>query len=646
MCGITGVVGGDPREEVQAVRRMTDALAHRGPDDAGIETAGDGVLGNRRLAVIDPGAPPQPMTGDDGRLVITFNGEIYNHRELRREMESRGHRFRTLTDTEVVLRLFAEEGAGCLHRLRGMFAFAIWDRNRGRLFAARDAFGQKPFHYTVSGGRLIFASEIKGVLAHPSVSVEPEMDAIDHYLTQRFVPPPLTMLRGVRKLPPGHLLVWEDGDLEVKTWWELDFREEETRTDEEWVAEVEERVDAAVRRHLVSDVPVGALLSGGLDSSAVVSGMARARDEHFPTFCVGTEVSSLDERPFAREVAEHVGTEHHERRVGDEVLGGIPNLVRCLDEPSDPIAACTWEAARLASGHVKVVLGGDGGDELFGGFDRYAAFPWAERYSHVPKWVRRGVVGPVADMLPGAGRYKSFGQKVRWLNDLDGLRGGALYARMTSVFRFGADEKRWCYGPVLSEAASGAAERHIERAFDEAPARDDLHRLLHADVVTRLPEHSLILSDRLSMAHGLELRSPLLDTDLALFCARMPARLKVHRGRTKVAFRRAFAHRLPAGISRRPKQGFMLPVAYWLQGSSLERVREILESGPLVREGWIAGGAATRLTEEHSRGHADHHVRIWMLLNLDIWSRIYLRLGGSGEWPEELGSAETIRSGR
>ena len=641
MCGITGVVGGNPAREEEAVHRMTAALAHRGPDDQGVERAGGAVLGNRRLAIIDPGAPGQPMQADDGRLTITFNGEIYNHVELRRQMETRGHRFGTRTDTEVVLRLFQEEGPSCLQRLRGMFAFAVWDRQRGRLFAVRDPFGQKPFHYTVAGGRFIFASEIKGVLAHPDVGAEPEPEAVDHYLTQRFVPPPLTMFRGIRKLPAGHHLVWEGGEVRVERWWGLDFRQVGERSDEDWISELEERVDQAVRRHLVSDVPVGALLSGGLDSSAVVAGMARGRDDPFPTFCVGTEVANLDERPFAREVAQHLGTIHHERRVGDEVLGGIPELVRCLDEPSDPIAACTWEAARLASGQVKVVLGGDGGDELFGGFDRYAAFPWAERYAQVPRWVRRGVVGPVARALPGAGRYKSFGQKARWLNDLDGRRGGALYARMTSVFRFGPREKDWCYGPVLAEAASGAAERVIERAFDEAPARDDLHRMLSADVATRLPEHSLLLSDRLSMAHGLELRSPLLDLDLAEFCARMPAHLKVRRGRTKVALRRAFAHRLPAGISERPKQGFMLPVAYWLQGSSLDRVRDTLEEGPLVREGWIAPGAAARLTAEHAQGRADHHVRLWMLLNLDVWSRMYFNLGGSGEWPAEPDSSRT-----
>jgi asparagine synthase (glutamine-hydrolysing) len=394
-----------------------------------------------------------------------------------------------------------------------------------------------------------------------------------------------------------------------------------------------------VVRHLVSDVPVGALLSGGLDSSIVVAAMARAMGEPFRTFCVGGDLGLLDERAFAKEVADHFGTRHRERGVGDETLGAIPTLVRCLDEPSDPISACTWEAARLAGEDVKVVLGGDGGDEIFGGFDRYAAFPWAERYGALPGWLRNGVLGPMGQAVPGAMAYKSLGQRVRWLNDLGGHRGGPLYARMTSVFRFGPPEKVWAYGPALQEAATGAAEAYIAEAFDRAPARDDLHRMLYADIVTRLPEHSLLLSDRLSMAHGLELRSPLLDVDLAEFCARMPARLKVRGRNTKVALREAFRGRLPHSIIERQKQGFMLPVAYWLQGPSLARIRDTLESGPLVTEGWVATGTADRLTREHARGRADHHVRLWMLLNLDVWCRIYLNLQGDADWPLELATA-------
>jgi asparagine synthase (glutamine-hydrolysing) len=636
MCGICGVVGGDPGRERDAVLRMSASLEHRGPDNHGLEVIDEAVFGNRRLAIIDPDATGQPLSNEDGRYWITFNGEIYNHRELRGGLEARGHRFRTRTDTEVLLHLFEEDGWEALAQLRGMFAFAIWDRRERRLHAARDHFGQKPFHYALSKGRFLFGSEIKAILAHPDVRAEPELEAVDHYLTQRFVPPPLTMFRGIHRLPAGHRLEWSGGEVTVERWWSPDFRASESRPDAEWIDGLESMVDRAVVRHMESDVPIGALLSGGLDSSAVVSAMARAAGPDFPTFCVGTEVASLDERGFAREVADHVGTQHLDRRVGDEVLGSIPTLVRCLDEPSDPIAACTWEAARLAGEHVKVVLGGDGGDEIFGGFDRYAAFPLAQRYSALPAWFRERVVAPAVNGLPGALSYKSVGQKARWLNDLGGRRGGALYARMTSVFRFGPEEKAWVYGPALREAVTGASEACIADAFENAPARDPLHRMLYADLVTRLPEHSLMLADRLSMAHGLELRSPLLDVDLANFTAPMPARLKVRGTATKVALRAAFRDRLPASILRRPKQGFMLPVSHWLQGSSLDRVRDTIEGGPLVIEGWIAPGAASRLVDEQAGREADHHVRLWMLLNLDAWCRIHLGLGGDTEWPDEL----------
>jgi asparagine synthase (glutamine-hydrolysing) len=649
MCGIAGVAGGDPSREREFVSRMSEVQRHRGPDDGGIVALEGAVLANRRLSVIDPDAPGQPLSNEDGRLWITFNGEIYNHRELRPELEARGHRFRTRTDTEVLLHLFEDEGWGALDRVRGMFAFAIWDQREGRLYAARDPFGQKPFHYALAGGRFLFASEIKGILAHPAVGREPELEAVDHYLTQRFVPAPLTMFRGVRKLAAGHRLEWAGGEPGVERWWTPRFEPGVPRSDTEWIEGLAVAVERAVDRHLESDVEVGALLSGGLDSSAVVASMVRLAGggQGVRTFCVGTEAATLDDRPWARMVAAHLGTDHREERVGDEILRSVPTLVRALDEPSDPIAACTWTAARLASREVKVALGGDGGDEVFGGFDRYAAFGLAERYASVPRWLREGVVARAAGRLPGALSYKSLGQKVRWLSDLEGRRGGALYARMTSVFRFGPAEKAWLYGGALRAAATGAAERCIQEAFDGAVvpgggrADEAFHRMLLADLETRLPEHSLLLADRLSMAHGLELRSPLLDRDLWAYAASMPMHLKVRGRRTKVALREAFRPMLPAEVTERPKQGFMLPFGEWMQGSSLAAIRDRIEEGPLVREGWIASGGAGRLAGEHEARRADHHVRLWMLLTLDAWARIMLEDDGD----EEAG-AEPIGAGR
>ena len=605
---------------------MRDCITHRGPDDAGIFVDSHVGLGHRRLSIIDLSDDGrQPLSNEDGTLWIVFNGEIYNYRDLRAELIAAGHRFRTHTDTEVIVHLYEEHGVKCLARLRGMFAFAIWDRERRTLFAARDRFGQKPFYYAVRGQDFLFASEIKALLASTCIPVVPEPAAIDYYLTQRFIPPPLTMLRDIRKLPAGHWLQWRAGTVHIEAYWQPVFPPSPRRRDADWIAELRDRVDEAVRVHLVSDVPVGALLSGGLDSSVVVACMARHMGGAVPTFCVGSDEHHFDERQFARQVADHCGTLHRERSVGGEPLGYIAHLVRCLDEPSDPIAACMFEAARFAAQHVKVVLSGDGGDEMFAGFDRYAAFPWVERYASLPRWVREDLIRPVVQRLPESFRYKSLTQRARWLDALGGEHGGRLYARMTSFFRFGSAEKGWTYGPALrGQLHSADAEAAIAAPFELASADNPLHRMLYADMMTRLPEHTLMLTDRLSMAHSLEMRAPLLDHELAEFCATMPAHLKIRRGITKFAMRQAARTWLPAEITRRSKQGFMFPVAYWLHAETLATTRTSLLQGPLVAEGWVTPVAVERLLSEHAQHRADHHVRIWMLLNLDAWHRLYI----------------------
>jgi asparagine synthase (glutamine-hydrolysing) len=625
MCGICGVIGGDVVRERERVRAMADAIAHRGPDDEGFHGDDMACLGNRRLAIIDLDHGHQPIASEDGSLWITFNGEIYNHAELRSDLETDGMRFRTRTDTEVLVNLVLARGPAALHRLRGMFAFAIWDRRHERLFAARDPFGQKPFFYSVLGDRFLFASEIKSLLAHGDVPSVPEHAAVDYYLAQRFIPPPLTMIRGIRKLPAGHWLEWHSGEVRVERYWEPEFPQGAARSDADWIEELAVRLDDAVRAHMVSDVPVGGLLSGGIDSSAVVAAMIRQSSERIRTFCVGSDVDGFDERPHARRVARHLGTTHEERSVGHELLRGLPRLVRCMDEPSDPIAACQYEAAALAAPHVKVVLGGDGGDEIFAGFDRYAAFRWVERYAALPAWLRERVFGPALRRVPNPFGYKSVGQRARWLADVAAERGGRGYARMTSHFRFSPEDKAWLYGPALSGmlTAQDTLEALAE-PFARAPTADTLHRMLYADMVTRLPEHSLQLTDRMSMAHGLEARSPLLDPELAAFCASMPSHLKIRRGTTKYAMRAAARRWLPDDIVRRPKQGFMFPVAYWLNDATLDDVAAKLRDGALTREGWITGAGVDRLVSEHRGRRADHHVRIWMLLSLEVWHRIYL----------------------
>ena len=625
MCGIAGVIGGDPNKERGATERMVRAIAHRGPDDDGVWSGDEAVLGNCRLQIIDLEGGHQPLANENGSLWITFNGEIYNYRKLREGLLQRGHTLATQTDTEVLLHLFEEQGAACLPQLRGMFAFAIWDRRRRRLFAARDRFGQKPLFYAKLGSRLAFSSEIKGLLSHPDIGVDPNPAAIDHYLGLRFVPPPLTLFRGINKLPPASLLTWEDGSVHIERWWSPAFPVDQQRSDTEWIEGLVERIDDAVQAHLESDVEVGAFLSGGLDSGIVTSSMSRLTDEPVQTFAVGSDEASFDERPFARQLARYCGTRHLESSVSDEQLGAIPNLVRCLDEPSDPISACFHEAARLAGEHVKVVLGGDGGDELFAGFDRYAAFDTVGRLSRVPALLRNGLMRPLADRLRLGFGYKELAQKMRWMLDMSDLEGGRRYARMTTFFRFGAAQRDELYGPALLAGTAGIdAEAEIVGHFDRAPTDSTLHRMIFADLHTRFPEHTLMLSDRLAMAHGLELRSPLLDNELADYCFAMPPHLKIHGHQTKIALRRAAEGRLPEAIIRRDKQGFMFPVAKWLNGETADRIVKQLTTGPLVAAEWIDPIVPGRLMAEHQARREDHHVRIWMLLNLDAWYRIYV----------------------
>lgn len=644
MCGICGVVDGERTREVAQVEAMTRALTHRGPDDHGIQACDRAVLGNRRLAILDLSpAGHQPLGYPDREVWITYNGEIYNYRELRRELEQDGHRFRSGTDTEVLLALYLREGTGLLDRLRGMFAFAIWDGERGRLFAARDPFGQKPFYFTVAGGKLVFASEIKALLAHADVRAEPEPAAVDYYLSLRVIPPPLTMFRGIRKLAAGHCLTWDGGpEPAIGRYWAPRFGACTDRSDGEWIEGLPPRIERAVDAHRVSDVPVGAFLSGGLDSSVVVAALARQRADPVQTFAVGSDVPAFDERPYARVMARHCGTVHREVAASSSLLGRIPSLVRALDEPSDPIAACFSEAARLAGRHVKVALGGDGGDEIFGGFDRYAAFDRADRFARLPRWLREEVIRPIVRRVPESFGYKALTQRARWLDSVTSERGGRMYGRMTSHGRFGPELRQTLYGAALSTPLAGHdALAAVAAPFEHLAEAGSLDRMIYADLMTRLPEHTLMLADRLAMAHGLEVRSPLLDLELADYCLSMPQRLRVRGRRTKVALRRAAEPWLPPLLLRRRKQGFMFPVARWLEGAVLAEVRGRLLLGPLVMEGWIRRQAIEALADEHARRRTDHHVRIWQLASLDAWHRLYLGGVAAEVQEEELSTARS-----
>jgi len=642
MCGICGIwnpagVDGD------LLMRMNDTLSHRGPDDAGVEPLGETGLAARRLSIIDVEHGHQPVANEDRSAWIAFNGEIYNYRELRKGLLRRGHRFRTESDTEVVLHLYEEQGLEVVQQLRGMFAFAIWDLRKRRLMLARDHFGQKPLFYAQEAGRFLFGSEIKAILAAMPQTPEPDLGSLDDYLTLRFVPSPSTMFTGIRKLPPGHYLtldVAEEPQLDVQRYWQLSYEPKQKLSDDDAIDQVREQLIETVKYHLVSDVPVGAFLSGGMDSSLLVAMMSEITGEPVRTFSIGVKEEEFNELEFAREVAEHCGAKATEEVVWPDLVRLLPRIVRHIEEPSDPIAACMHHSSALAARHLKVVLTGDGGDEMFAGFDRYYGYRWVGLYAALPAPLRRGLLGPLLKLLPDSAGYKNTTQKARWLHDLSFHRGGRRYAEATAFFRFGAGEKQGLYGPSAAERLVGRdATRCIVAAFEEAQANDDLDRMLYTDIVTRMTEHSLMLTDRMAMSQGLEGRSPFLDHKLAESVATLPVNLKIRGKQLKYVMRRLAEPYLPESILRRPKQGFMFPLAYWMKGPLLPVLQELVQNSHVVESGIFRREMLERLLQEHLAGRADHHVRLWMILNVEIWYRMFV----NGESEEQLAAGLEAR---
>ena len=668
MCGICGdwsFLGAD----AAALARMNAALVHRGPDDHGMVVLSEAGLAMRRLSIIDLARGHQPIANEDSTAWIVFNGEIYNHRELRRGLRERGHVFRTDSDTEVILHLYEEKGERCVDDLRGMFAFAIWDVRRRKLLLARDRFGQKPLFWRYDGRRFLFGSEIKSVVAGVgggAGSFTPELDlrSLDEYLTFRFVASPRTMFQGIQKLPPAHILVLDASrvdlregageglaaapDIEVRRYWNLCYEPKRKLSEEDAVEATRWQIRDAVESHLISDVPVGAFLSGGMDSSLVVALMSDLFRERgsgkLSTFAIGVDAQDFNELPWATQVAEHCGTDHHEEIACPDMVQLLPRMVWHLDEPSDPIAACMYHSAALAARHVKVVLTGDGGDEIFAGYDRYFGFRWVRLYAALPEPVRRLLLGPAIYALPDTAGYKTLVQKARWIHELSFHEAGRRYAQATAFFRFGQEGKGGLYTPETAARLAGINPMEaMIRGFDEALAADDLDRMLAADIATRLPEHSLMLTDRMTMSQSLESRSPLLDHQLAEHVATLPADLKI-RGRTlKYLLRKVAATELPEPILKRPKQGFMFPLGYWMKGPLLPVLRHLLGESVLIEEGIFEREPIEKLLQEHLAHKADHHVRLWLILNVEVWYRMFVRGEAledlSGRLKERLGTA-------
>jgi asparagine synthase (glutamine-hydrolysing) len=627
MCGIAGIVGPDARVLREGMQRMLFALRHRGPDGEGVEQDSSAIFGHRRLSIIDLQGGRQPLTNADGSIWLVCNGEIYNYRELRAELEGTGYRFLTNSDCEVIVGLYERYGERLLEHLRGMFAFALWDARRQRLLAARDHLGQKPFYYARTAGGFAFASEIKALLAFAPELRTLDLAALDQYFALRLVAPPRSMFRGIEKLPPAHLLVLEgEGTPTIRRYWKLSYQPKLQGSEEDLLDELEARLEEALRLHLVSDVPVGALLSGGLDSSLLVAMLVkRIGLKNLPTFTVGLPHARFNEAPHARLIAQMYGTEHHEQTLSPSLIKLLPDLIYHLDEPSDPLSLCAYHVAQLAQRYVKVVIGGDGGDELFGGYDRYYGNSYADRYGRVPAGVRRGVLGPMLSLFPEAGWYKSVGHQLRWLHRLSFLSGGHRYAASLSYFYFDGAMRTSLFS---SEAAAELVNVHAEDAIRlpyEATTGDPLDRMLGADSEVRLPDHPVMITDRTSMAHGLEARSPFMDHRLAEFTARLPSNLKV-KGRSLRIFQRRLAARyLPPQILDRPKQGFSSALPYVLRQEYRLLYDRFLPDSQLVKAGVLRREPIDTLVQSHLSGRADHGNRLWLLINAELWYRMMIQ---------------------
>jgi asparagine synthase (glutamine-hydrolysing) len=622
VCGIAGIYREEGVEE-DVLRRMAGALAHRGPDGEGIRVDGAVGLAHRRLSIIDLEGGAQPMTNESGKLWIVYNGEIYNFPDLRDFLIERGHRFRTRSDTEVVLHLYEELGEDCVHRLDGMFAFAIWDGRDRSFFLARDHLGQKPLFWTLRGGTFAFASEPKALTGAGLVPMEPDHDGLLHFISLRFIAGEHSLFRGIRKLEAATRLRFRGGDVRTERYWRLDYRAKRAGSDAEQAEALRELLRRTVASHRISDVEIGAFLSGGIDSGTVTALLASAGPGRINTFSVGSNDPDFDERPYARELADRYSTNHREMAAQPDMIPELPGIIHHLDEPADPFAFGVFNAAKLASRHVKVVLGGDGGDEMFGGYDRYAGQRLVDLYCFVPRAVRSRVITPLLRLIPDQFGYNSPTQKLRWLHAMSFEDAGLRYQKSMSYLRF----TREALEDLLTESFRRGADldgisEKITRHFDAAVVEDTVDRMLYTDVMTRIPDHLLTIVDRMTMMFGLEDRSPLLDRHVAEFAAATPARCKVRGRRLKAILKDAARPLLPASFFRRRKQGFSFPIAAWFRGPLGGLFETLLERSRVVESGMFNGDYLRRLLSEHRSGRLDHNYRLWAVLNVELWYRL------------------------
>jgi len=624
MCGIAGKVSVDAPIELELLERMCSVIEHRGPDSRGTFVGEGAGIGVQRLRIIDLETGDQPIFNEDESIVIVQNGEIYNYRELRESLIGAGHRFATKSDTEVIVHLYEDHGADCVRLLRGMFAFALWDRNRRTLLLARDRLGKKPLFYSRGDGTIWFGSEAKAILQDPEVDRDVNLDAIDSYLHFQYVPHPLSAFASLEKLPPAHTLVWRDGRVEVERYWRLSYAPHPRLPSQEEAQElIRHKLLEATRLRLRSDVPLGAFLSGGIDSSAVVAAMAQQSAEPVKTFSIGFDVAAYDETAHAREVATRYSTDHHELHVEPSVVELLTRLVWHYGEPfADSSAIPSFYLARLAREHVTVALNGDGGDESFAGYNRYGGVGIADRVAGLP--------GPARALLRAASRAigsgsseTAFRSRLQRLARSSSLTPQDRYSMWMAYFTE-AERERMYTPETRSRLGERSAPAVIRDAWLGSDARDRVNRLLEVDVQTYLPGDLLVKMDIASMASSLEVRSPLLDHEFMELCAGFPGGWKLSGGTSKKLFKDALRTWLPDHLLQRAKQGFGVPIAAWFRGPLRDLPREILlaeeaRARALFREPYVRD-----LIDEHLDGTRDNSNRIWALIQLELWFRTFV----------------------
>jgi asparagine synthase (glutamine-hydrolysing) len=625
MCGIVGFIARSGAADRSVLERMNAAIVHRGPDDDGFFIDGSAALAMRRLSIIDVAGGKQPIHNEDRTKWIVFNGEIYNFQEVRDDLEKRGHRFYTKSDTETVIHLYDEYGPECVEHLRGMFAFAIWDTREKVLFLARDRVGKKPLLYAHrANGDIVFGSEFQALLAHPNVSREVDLSAIDNYLSFLCVPAPGTAFKNIRKLEPGHWLRWKDGEIETKRYWLPDFSNKIKISEGEAIEETTRLLREATRLRLISEVPLGAFLSGGVDSSTVVALMAEVTDRPVKTFSIGFEEEDFSELKYARRVAEHVGAEYNEFIVRPNALEVLPVLVEHYGEPyADSSAIPTYYVAKETRKHVTVALNGDGGDESFAGYERYAAMKLAENYQRIPGLLRKPFIEKAVGLLPSSELKRSRVRDLKRFLTAAELPKAERYLRWVSAFDGKA--KADLYTADFARKVSGEnASSVLGKWFAKVNGAGILDAALLTDQMTYLPNDLLVKVDIATMANSLEARSPFLDHKVIEFAASLPGSMKMHGYQTKSLLKKVAAGVVPREVVYRRKMGFGVPIGKWFRTEMKDFLMEILLSERSLTRGIIRPEVIRRYVTEHTAAERDHSFQLWAFLMLELWFQRFI----------------------